>query len=392
MSRILFINSVCFGSTGKICKDLYDMATSDGHECCIAYGRGAEPEGYNFIKIGSNLDIYTHVLKTRLFDQHGFGSRKATLDFIKEVKLFNPEIIHLHNIHGYYINIQILFNYLKQNSSIKVIWTLHDCWAFTGHCAHFSYSKCFQWQNQCSKCHSLSNYPNNIFYSNVKRNYNSKKVLFNGLSNITLVSPSLWLRDLIKKSFLKDYECEVINNGIDISVFTKLDKKDEIKDNKITILGVASVWDEKKGLNSFMELASRLINKPYKIVMVGLTQKQISVLPDNIVGIERTNNIAELVSLYNQADVFFNPTLEDNYPTVNLEAQACGIPVVAYDNGGTRETLIANNCKLVEGIDEFINFLETCNIDDLRVTQKVDISKFNKYYIMKKYLNLYEDK
>lgn len=178
MSRILFINSVCNGSTGTICKNLYKAAEKAGHKCCIAYGRGNAPEGFNTIKIGNQLDIYMHVLKARLFDASGFGSKHATKQFIKQINEFKPDIIHLHNIHGYYINIEILFNYLKNHPEIKKIWTLHDCWAFTGHCPHYTYLKCYKWKIQCEgQCLNKKLYPKTIF-SNVEHNFENKKIFF----------------------------------------------------------------------------------------------------------------------------------------------------------------------------------------------------------------------
>ena len=177
MSRILFINSVCNGSTGTICKNLYKAAEEAGHKCCIAYGRGDAPGGFNTIKIGNKLDIYLHVLKARMFDASGFGSKHATKNFIKKIEEFKPDVIHLHNIHGYYVNVEILFEYLKSHREIKKIWTLHDCWAFTGHCAHYLNIGCYSWYNGCSKCSISSSYPKS-FFDRSKKNFFRKKRLF----------------------------------------------------------------------------------------------------------------------------------------------------------------------------------------------------------------------
>ena len=385
MSRILFINSVCNGSTGTICKNLYKAAVEAGHKCCIAYGRGEAPKGFNTIKIGNKFDVYLHILKARLFDASGFGSKHVTKEFIKKIDEFKPDIIHLHNIHGYYVNIEILFKYLKEHPEIKKIWTLHDCWAFTGHCPHFEYEKCEQWKNECKKCVRRNEYPKSLV-DKCNRNYWLKKSSFTNVDNLMLVSPSNWLMNLIKDSFFKEYPIEVINNGVDTSIFkhteSNIKERYGIKNKKV-ILGVASVWDKKKGLDTFIELSKQLDNE-YQIVLIGLTKKQIKKLPSNIIGITRTEKVEELVKWYSVAEVFFNPTLEDNYPTVNLEAIACETPVVTFNTGGSPESgyygkCILNNNKLI--------FKEIKNINALNDLVKKDISL---KYMNKYYLSLYE--
>lgn len=388
MRRILFINSVCGkGSTGRICTDLYEMASEAGFECCIAYGRDSAPEKYRSIRIGNEKDFYLHALLTRLFDRHGFGSKKATEKFLKQVEKFQPDIIHLHNIHGYYLNIKSLFEYFEEHRTIRIIWTLHDCWPFTGHCAYFTFSNCGKWKESCEKCRFRSGYPKNILFSDSKRNFLNKKELFTSVSDMTLVTPSKWLKEIAGQSFMKNHRCLVINNGIDSSIFKKTDVK---KHKKITtILGVANVWDERKGLPFFLELAEKLKEKDYEIVLVGLSKKQLRNLPPNIRGIGRTSNIGELVELYNSADVFFNPTLEDNYPTVNLEAQACGLAVVTFDSGGAKETIFGDHCYYVNTLEEFLELLDS--VDFKNVKCSIDRQKYDKYVLFDQYIKLYED-
>ena len=362
MSKILFINSVCNGSTGTICKTLYKAAVEAGHECCIAYGRGEAPKGFKTIKIGNKLDIYLHVLKARLFDASGFGSKQATKELIKKIDEFKPDIIHLHNIHGYYVNIEILFKYLKEHPEIKKIWTLHDCWAFTGHCPHFEYEKCEQWKNECKKCVRRNEYPKSLV-DKCNRNYWLKKSYFTNVDNLMLVSPSNWLMNLIKDSFFKEYPIEVINNGVDTSIFkhteSNIKERYGIKNKKV-ILGVASVWDKKKGLDTFIELSKQLDNE-YQIVLIGLTKKQIKKLPSNIIGITRTEKVEELVKWYSAAYVYFNPTLEDNYPTTNLEAISCGTPVVTFETGGSPESVVGNGIIINDELKYFTTKLRCLN-------------------------------
>lgn len=340
--KVLQINSVCgVGSTGRIATDLYKVLEEQGHECVIAYGRGTAPEGIKTIKIGTDFDNYMHVAKTRLFDKHGFGSTKATKKFIEKVKEYDPDIIHLHNIHGYYVNVEVLFDYLKKSGK-KVVWTFHDCWAFTGHCCYFEYNMCNKWKSNCRNCIQLKEYPKSILFDNSKDNYLIKKKLFEYNKYLTIVSVSEWLKNTTMKSFMGKNEILKISNGININVF-KQNKKDKYYEkygiiNKKIILGVANVWDSRKGLNDFIKL-SKIICEDYSIVLVGLSNKQIKNLPKNIIGINRTNNIEELVDLYSNADVFVNFSIEETFGMVNIEAMACGTPVIVYDCTANPETV-----------------------------------------------------
>lgn len=388
--KVLQINSVCgIGSTGRIATDIHNILIEQGHESYIAYGRDLPKNCDNAIRIGTKIDNYTHVAKTRVLDKHGFGSIKATIEFIDEVEELDPDIIHLHNIHGYYINIEILFNYLKEANK-PVVWTLHDCWSFTGHCAYFDYACCNKWQKGCYKCPEKKSYPSSFVFDNSKKNYVSKKDIFTGVDNLTIVTPSNWLADLVKKSYLKEYSVKVINNGIDLDVFkpTKGNFKDKYNlNNKYIILGVASAWDRRKGLKYFVELADK-VSEDEVIVLVGLTEKQINQIPKNIIGITRTNNVEELVDIYSSADVFVNPTLEDNYPTTNLESLACGTPVITFDTGGSPECIDSETGIVVEkgNLDALllaINKIKSIVIDEkilLRRSKLFDkTNRFNDY-------------
>ena len=340
--RVLQINSVYgVGSTGRIMQNIHELLLRQGFESFVAYGRekGASDEN-NVIKIGNKLDVYRHVLLTRIFDKHGFGTKKATKLFLKKVEDIKPDIIHLHNIHGYYINIKLLFDFLKEYDK-PVVWTFHDCWPFTGHCSYFDFSNCEKWKTGCYKCPEKRSYPASMFVDNSLNNYKLKKELFNSINDLTIVTPSKWLANLVKNSFLCKYPTKVIHNGIDLNIFKPTDSQFRLKyqiENKFIILGVANKWDRRKGLEYFIEL-SRLINQDEVIVLVGLTEKQKNKLPSNIIGLKRTDSIKELVQIYSTADVFVNPTLEDNFPTTNLEALACGTPVITFNTGGSIESI-----------------------------------------------------
>ncbi len=351
--KVLFINSVCgIRSTGRICTDLAQEFEKEGHEVKIAYGRETVPERYQkyAVKIGGGLSQKAHALKTRFFDKHGLGSKSATKEFLRFAEKFNPDLLWLHNIHGYYINYELLFKWIKSRPNMQVKWTLHDCWSFTGHCSHFMVAKCNKWQTQCQNCVQKREYPSSLIKDNSNSNYLRKKIAFTGVKDMTIITPSKWLADLVKISFLREYKVEVVYNTIDTNVFkptaSDFRRKTGLEDKKI-ILGVASAWSERKGLNDFIKLSS-MIDENYKIVLVGLTENQLAGLPKDILAITRTNNATELAEIYTASNVFFNPTYEDNYPTVNLEAEACGTPVITYRTGGAPETIKREDSCVIE--------------------------------------------
>lgn len=351
--RVLLINEVLgTTSTGKICAQIAEQMEANGNEVKVAYGRWADvPDKYKRFayRIGTDMDVKFHALQTRLFDTCGFGSKAATKKFIKWAEEYKPDLLWLHNLHGYYINVEILFDWIKKHPEMRVKWTLHDCWAFTGHCTHFTLVNCEQWKNHCICCPQLRRYPACYALSSVRTNFERKYKAFIDVKNMTLITPSKWLADLTRQSFLKEYPVEVHYNSIDTNIFKPMhsDFREQYGlQDKIIVLGVANVWEERKGLYDFYKLAQMLDDK-YAIVLVGLSEKQIKGLPKNIHGIQRTNSPRELAAIYTAADVFVNPTYEDNYPTVNLEAQACGTPIVAYNAGGTAETLELTASKVV---------------------------------------------
>ncbi|NLZ52349.1 MAG: glycosyltransferase [Thermoanaerobacteraceae bacterium] len=393
--KVLQINSVCgYGSTGKIVIDLYKMIKENAHECLIAYGRKSAPKEIEAIRIGNTWDNYVHVAMTRLFDKHGFASTKATKKFLQEIDEINPDIIHLHNIHGYYINIKLLFNWLQKVHK-PVIWTLHDCWAFTGHCTYFDNVSCDRWKTACQNCPQKASYPKSWFLDGSKSNFKKKQELFTSIDNLTVVTPSKWLAELVKESFIKRYDVRVIYNGIDLNVFKPRDKDTFRKkygiENKFIILGVASIWDERKGLKYFLELAD-LIDSDSIIVLVGLNNKQLKHMPNNVIGIKRTSNADELAEIYSSADVFVNPTLEDNFPTVNLEALACGTPVITFDTGGSPECLDDRTGFIVKKGDTMellrrINEIRDNKIDSFDCIKRAAMFDKNKNY--NEYMKLY---
>lgn len=348
--KVLQINTtVNSGSHGRIAEEIGISLIAEGHNSYIAAAYTGRPSRSRVIKIGHDLDRKLHGLKTRLFDRHGFGSKTSTRKLVRQVKNIDPDIIHLHNIHGYYLHIEVLFDYLK-SAKKPVVWTFHDCWPFTGHCSHFDAVNCYKWKTECYSCPNKSGYPRSVLFDNSRVNYRDKKQLFTGVSDMVLVSPSQWLAGHLNESFLKDYEIKVINNGIDTENFKPVRSDTLIEKYRINgkyILGVASTWTKRKGLDDFIRLRA-MLEPEIGIVLVGLNRNQAGKLPDGIISITRTENISELAALYSGAEVFVNPTYVDNFPTTNIEALACGTPVVTYNTGGSPEAIDENIGTVVE--------------------------------------------
>ncbi len=350
--KIVQINS-CYGigSTGKIAEGISKVLTENNIENYVFYAIGKNAE--NALKIENKLYLKLNILKTRLFGKHGFYSQLATLRMLKKIDKIKPDVIHLHNIHGHYINIRMLFNYIKKNN-VKVVWTLHDCWAFTGHCSHFDYIGCEKWKTGCYNCKQQKSYPCSSFFDRSAVSYKDKKELFTNVKNLTIVTPSEWLAELVKQSFLKDYPIKVINNGIDLESFKPIEsdfRKKYNLENKFTIMGIAPDINGKKGGKYLVEIAKKL--KDCFVVIVGLNTNET--LPDNVIKVPRTNSKKELAKIYSMADVFVNTTLEDTFPTVNLEALACGTSVVTFNTGGSPES-----------VDEKVGYVaEKYNLEEL---------------------------
>ena len=347
--KYLLINSVAgVGSTGKIAADICRKLMREGNEAVLAYGRDkANCDDIKTIKIGNRFDVYWHVGMTRLFDKHGLCSKHATKQFLRWVDNYKPDVIWLHNIHGYYINYEELFRYIKRNN-IKFKWTLHDCWSFTGHCSHFTYAKCEQWKSQCSHCSQMQTYPACLFKLNAKKYFGRKKSAFSNVKDLELIVPSLWLKNLVSQSFLKEYPCTVVYNEIDRSVFKSTPstfRQDFHLEDKKIILGVASVWGNKKGLDDFYKLVT-MLNDDYVVVLVGLNDRQIAELPRRIGGIKRINTLGNLSATYSSATVFVNPSKEEAVGMAAKESGDCGITVVAKKNMAAEDTV----AKLGSGV------------------------------------------
>lgn len=348
MPTLLQINTTLnSGSTGRITEQISLMAQRRGWDCYIAHGgRYVNKSQFKSIQISAKTDNIFHAIKGEFLGRHGFGSTRSTKKFLNQIDKIQPDIVHFHNLHGYYLNIEILLSYLSKKN-IPIVWTLHDCWAITGHCTHFENYGCYKWKTQCEKCPLLMAQYKSRLFDRSKKNYQKKKELYLSLGNLTLVPVSYWLGGIIRESILGGHSIKVIRNGIDLDSFKPTDNNVRSKlnipyDKKIILGVVASGF---KGKKEFIELTK---NVRYQVVVVGVNKEWMKGLPNNIICVERTNNQQELAEYYSSADVFVNPTYDDTFPTTNLEAQACGTPVVTYKAGGSPETIDENTGIAVE--------------------------------------------
>lgn len=406
MKKLLQINPVIRTntSTGRIMQEIGELAMANGWESYVAYsgGRdGVKPCKSKLMPVGGKLDVAFHGLWTRLTDRHGLASWFATKRFISEIKELKPDVIHIHNIHGYFLNYKMLFEYLKE-ADIPVIWTVHDCWLYTGRCYYYSSIGCDKWMSGCGNCPQRTAFPASWFIDRSKQNLKDKSEAFNSIKDkLTIVPVSEWIRGEMSRSILQNCHYQVIHNGIDLNVFDVQPDDKAVREkyglgDKHIILGLASIWSKEKGWDDFMEM-SKMLNEDEVIVMVGVTEEQQKRLPENVVGIRRTENVRQLAELYSAAVAFVNPTWQDNYPTVNLESIACGTPVVTYRTGGSIEAVTEKTGYIVEqgdvkGLLEAVREIERKgNLEYKADCRAHALANFRKEDRYADYLKLYED-
>ena len=389
--KLFQINECLNYSTGIISQSIGNAAISIGWDSWIAYSsrEPAVPSFSHIIKVGGFLNPYIHYAENRLFDREGLSSRRATRELVKQIQEIKPDIVQLHNIHDHWLNYRILFEYLN-STDIKVVWTFHDCWAITGHCFHFVTKGCDRWQTECHDCPLQREYPKTSL-DRSRKNFELKKRLFTSNPNLTIVGCSNWMADLVHMSFLKDKRIEVIHNGIDLNVFKPSGSKPN--DGTFRVLAVSNVWNKEKGYYDILKLREHL-PADYEIIIVGLTADQLKELPKGIKGIQRTQNVQEMVNLYSSADVLINPTYADTFPTINIEALACGTPVITYKTGGSPEIIDEKTGIVVEqgnleGLTNAITSLRE-NPFDTKECRKRAEALFNKEERFKDYINLFE--
>lgn len=393
MKRLLQIDS-CLNmlSTGRITESIGGLAIQKGWDAYIIHGARYVRSGscMHTIQAESKLGEYLHYAEGLFLDNHGLASRNSTKQIIERIKEIKPDVVQLHCVHGYYINYKLLFEYLN-TTKIPVVWTFHDCWAITGHCAHPVVVNCERWKNEgCHDCPSKGRYPKSFFdYS--RRNYDLKKSLFSANNNIHIVAVSEWLAGFVQESFLSDKDIRVINNGVDINTFRPCAEKSQ---EKYKIIGVASAWGKGKGLYDFYKIREILPEEKYEITLVGLTEQQIKELPKGITGISRTNSVEELAKLYSEANVLVNPTYADSFPSVNMESLACGTPVITYNTGGSPEIIDNKTGVVVEqgdvdGLIKAIKQMKDASLSSADCRERA-VEEYDKNKRFADYVNLYE--
>lgn len=389
--KVVQINAVYErGSTGTICKNISILLNSMSIENYVLYSNG-NSYSENGIKYTYNFYIKIQALLSRILGNYGFNSKIATYKLIKNLKMINPNIIHIHNIHSHNLDLKVFFNYLSTCDS-KIVWTFHDCWAFTGYCTYYDLYNCDKWRKNCSNCPQYRTY--SWFYDKSKANYYKKKELFDNC-RFEITTPSMWLKEQVLDSFLKDKNVTVINNAIDLEVFyprkTSFKEQYGISEKRV-LLGVAFDWGFRKGLDVFIELAKTLDSK-YQIVLVGTNEGIDKDLPRNIISIHRTKSQQELAEIYSAADIFLNPTRDEVFGLVNIEALACGTPVIMFDSGGSPECIDETCGRVIEknNIPEMISAIEELsNKKNILYESCIKrASNFDKNIIYPKYVELY---
>lgn len=364
MKTLLQINTVVnSGSTGRIAEEIGQLIIQNGWNSFIAYGRNKRPSESVLIKIGTRFEIMLHWVCTRMLDKHGLGSLFATKNLIREIEKINPDIIHLHNLHGYYLNYEVLFKYLANNNT-PVVWTLHDCWPLTGHCAYFSFIECEKWKTHCNTCPQKSSYPSSILADRSKTTYQLKKELFTSVKNMTIVPVSIWLSDIVGQSYLSKLPVQIISNGVNLDVFLAQNNTEAVREKygigkRFLLLGIASIWSPRKGLEDYVKL-SRLLSDDCIILLVGLSKAQLKTLPKTIIGLPHTENSLELSKLYTAADLVLNLSSEESFGLTTVEGFACGTPSIVYNCTASPELITPDTGFVVEygdvlGLIEAIN-------------------------------------
>ena len=340
--KVIQINAVSeYSSTGRTTSELHDALIQKGHESWIAAPN--VPNGIQTIKIGSKLEIGFHGLFSRSFGRQGYASVLSTWRLISKLKKINPDIVHLRNLHANFINLHLLFCYLRDNNVPTVI-TLHDCWPFTGHCCYFIDSNCDKWKKGCGKCPDIRMWNTSWFFDFSRRNLLNKSRYFSELKNLGVIGVSDWVTNFARDSILKNATIiKRIYNWIDIDKFRPSSSRMSPNPTPI-ILGVSQIWNRQKGLEDFIKLATMLPD--CKFMLVGKLIEYIEDIPLNINFIGTTSSVDQLIEYYNKADVFFNPSTRETFGKVTAEALACGLPVVAYNATATPE-LVGSGCGYI---------------------------------------------
>lgn len=358
---VVQINTVCNNSTGRIMHDIQQIAMESGYTTISFVGRRRVYTDLPCVKFGNPISFWVHVALNTVLDRQGYGSFFQTKKLVSKLREIQPDIIHLHNLHGYYLHISTLFDYLFYEYKGSVYWTFHDLWPITGHCPHYNNAECDKWKTQCFQCPNKGEYPISWFLDSSRKNYIEKKEMFSRIKNLHIIVPSKWMKEQVEQSYLKDKKISVVSNGIDLNVFSipksEVENRRELKDkygipiNKKIIMGIASVWEPRKGLARFHKL-SKILSDEYKIVLVGLSKQQIRSCPSDIISISRTENKYDLAKIYAASNVLINFSKEESFSLITIEAMACGTPVIGYGASAVGELINQKNGEIITSDDE----------------------------------------
>ena len=392
--RVLQLN-VTFGvgSTGRIVQDIHNFLLRKKIESFVIYGRNRYAEDPFAFYIGSKVSFYIDALLTRITGFVGYFSYFYTIMIIRKIKSLQPDIIHLHNIHGYYLNIPMLLRFLITYDK-KVVWTLHDEFMYTGKCAYTQ--ECSKYLSTCQQCPLVKEYPKSFLFDWTRAMFLHKKRLLSNISHISFVTPSNWLASRTRGSIIKSHSISVINNGINTKVFKKtpssqLDKF--VNDDDVTVLAlIANLDDNNKGHHWIKSMADYIREKnnngQIHFIVVGSGKTKYN--HELIKYIDRTNNVVDLVKLYNSADFYLILSEFENYPTVCLEASAINLPIIGFDVGGVRESIANVPYKLFpHGDESLIKFVSLLKKNNLKNFESPNIKNIDYTTMTLEYLRLY---
>ena len=401
MAKLLQINVTAnTASSGRLCEDIGDVVMTQGWESYVAFGRDSRPSSSNLIKIGNKFDFYAHLIKSVVLDRHGFGSRIATKQLIDKINEINPDIIQLHNIHGYFLNIELVFSYIAERD-IPVVWSLHDCWSITGHCAHFALVGCEKWKNGCYSCPNLSDYPRSFGWDSSKRNYLQKKKLIESVPRLSIISGSEWIAGIARESYLGKRDIFVIPDGIDTNIYSPQENTEWLREKyglvgKFVIMACGTAWPEYKGISDYAKLKNMLPDN-FAIILVGLSPSDIVKLPKGLIGIPKTKSPQELATYYSMADCVMSLSRLESFGLTPVEGFACGTPAIVYDNCALSELITPETGFKIEpgNIEElYESVIEMSKIGKSSFSEncrKVAVEKYDRFKCYKDYLTIYEN-
>ncbi|TCT30367.1 glycosyltransferase involved in cell wall biosynthesis [Providencia alcalifaciens] len=397
--KVLLIDVNCKkGSTGKIVYELYSELKEQGHEAAICYGRGDKISEKNIYKTSSDIETIIHAGMSRLTGYTGYFSPFSTKRIINIIDSFNPDVIHLHELHGYYVNIYPLLEYIKKKK-IKTIWTFHCEFMYTGKCGHSF--ECEKWKTGCHHCPQLNNYPRSLYFDRTEFMYNQKKDSFSNYHNLTIVTPSSWLAERTKISFLHEKKIKIIHNGINNKDIFKpiynssLYNKYNLYGKKIILSIAPNIMSYTKGGEKILDIARKYHDQNVIFLLIG-NDDEIKNLPKNVIAIGKIKDQNLLAEFYSIADLFLICSKRENFPTTCLEALSCGTPIIGFNNGGTAETAPGNLGFFVEDndIDALVEFIKNFTTGKTILASPQEcrnfaVTNYSTENMLKQYIELY---